>query len=851
MRKLFTAIIMLLASFAFADAGKCQIFINGKRLSAAGYSIAIPKEATVTEHHAAAELAKYLEQMTGEKLAVATQDAVKTPARIYVGKCDLPVKVNWKKLGLEGIHLQRVGDDLILAGGQRGVLYAVYSFLEDSLGCRWFTKDCVVIPESGVYRINGFRKVFGVFNGKKKVFVPKLEFRDTDYPSRKPAEFATPNKYNGPYGSEDPNWGGKIKYFGFVHTFEYIVPPSVYGKEHPEYFSEIEGERIPEGTQLCLTNPEVKKIAAEYIRKAMREHPDCTIFSVSQNDRHKYCECAKCTALANREGSQAGPLLHFVNYIADAVRDEFPDKAVDTLAYQYTRKPPKYVKPRPNVIVRLCSIECCFSHPLATCPNNKTFVDDIIGWSKLTKRLHIWDYVINYGHCLEPFPNLRVLNPNIKFFIKHGVTGIYEEANYFSKGGELAELRSYIMAKCLWDTNTDVEKVIKEFTDAYYGAAAPMIREYIEDLHDTVCDKDKSHVRIWSAPSDFLNHPDKLVKWNDLFLKAEAAVADNPTLLHRVKVAHIGVQYTMVSLSGALLKFENGRLVPQLSVDQNTITSLADTIKAEGITHVREGANGSAESWARSAVARTTAMDVKTLRNDLIAIDIIPSFGGRIWRAKYLPTGRDIILHTGNDKEGFVIDDNGYEEYANLNYRGPGFADNYAIVESGANFVVLKATMPNGNTITRRIEVLDGKAAFKVTSKMTSDKPVEKNAFRIHPAFMAEAPASSVFCRKADGSWKEYSLHDKKLPMGEHEIWMNKDRRPAGQWAILDRTDNIVLLDTFEDASIDFCYLNWKGSAKRVNLEEWSTPVNSDANNGPSIINTYEVMPLDKAPWNK
>ena len=139
-----------------------------------------------------------------------------------------------------------------------------------------------------------------------------------------------------------------------------------------------------------------------------------------------------------------------------------------------------------------------------------------------------------------------------------------------------------------WDTNTDVEKVIKEFTDAYYGAAAPMIREYIEDLHDTVCDKDKSHVRIWSAPSDFLNHPDKLVKWNDLFLKAEAAVADNPTLLHRVKVAHIGVQYTMVSLSGALLKFENGRLVPQLSVDQNTIASLADTIKAEGITHVRD-----------------------------------------------------------------------------------------------------------------------------------------------------------------------------------------------------------------------------------------------------------------------
>ena len=178
-------------------------------------------------------------------------------------------------------------------------------------------------------------------------------------------------------------------------------------------------------------------------------------------------------------------------------------------------------------------------------------------------------------------------------------------------------------------------------------------------------------------------------------------------------------------------------------------------------------------------------------------------------------------------------------------------ADNYDVIESGANFVVLKATMPNGNIITRRIEVLDGKAAFKVTSKMTSTKPVEKNAFRVHPAFMANAPVSSLFWLSADGTWKEHSLLDKKAPMSENELWMNKDRRPAGQWAILDRTDNLVLLNTFNNAAIDFCYLNWRGSAKRVNLEEWSTPVNSDANNGPMLENTYEMIPLDKAPWNK
>ena len=132
MRKLLAVTIMLIASLVMADAGKCQILINWNRLKADAYSIAIPKEATAAEKHAAAELSKYIEQMSGEKLAVVAEDDIKTANKIYVGKCSkLPVNVDWKKLGLEGIHIQIVGNDVVLAGGQRGALYAVYSFLEE------------------------------------------------------------------------------------------------------------------------------------------------------------------------------------------------------------------------------------------------------------------------------------------------------------------------------------------------------------------------------------------------------------------------------------------------------------------------------------------------------------------------------------------------------------------------------------------------------------------------------------------------------------------------------------------------------------------------------------------------
>ena len=114
--------------------------------------------------------------------------------------------------------------------------------------------------------------------------------------------------------------------------------------------------------------------------------------------------------LEEEEGSPAGPLLHLVNYVAAKVGKQYPHVAIDTLAYQYTRQPPRHVKPLPNVIVRLCSIECDFAHPL-TAKSNRTFAEDIRGWSKLCRRLYIWDYTTNFGHYIQPHPNLRVWAP--------------------------------------------------------------------------------------------------------------------------------------------------------------------------------------------------------------------------------------------------------------------------------------------------------------------------------------------------------------------------------------------------------------------------------------------------------
>ncbi|MEN6424452.1 MAG: DUF4838 domain-containing protein, partial [Phycisphaerales bacterium] len=438
-------------------------------------------------------------------------------------------------LGAEGIVIKTVGDDLILAGGRpRGTLYAVYTFLEDQLGCRWWSSTESRIPRKRV-----------VAADKVDIrYVPPLEYRSPFWTDAFEGDWSARNKANGQSHRLEAKHGGKHIYEGFVHTFFPLIPPDKYFAEHPEWFSEIDGKRKHEHAQLCLTNEEMRQELVKNLKQNLRNNPQATIASVSQNDWHGNCQCAKCKAIEEEEGSPAGLMLRFVNAVAADIEQEFPNVALSTLAYQYTRKPPAITKPRPNVIVQLCSIECSFCKPLAD-ERNKAFRDDIVGWSKISKRLYIWDYTTNFRHYFLPHPNLRALGPNVKFFVDHSVTGIFEQGAYTSYGAEMAELRAWVLAKLLWDPTRDGDALVNEFVSGYYGPAAPSIQAYLKVMHDGV-----------EASADWLGcfeqHTAKFLSFDNLtrgwqHLKAaEQAVMDDPDLRFRVQVAQLPVMYTFM-----------------------------------------------------------------------------------------------------------------------------------------------------------------------------------------------------------------------------------------------------------------------------------------------------------------
>jgi hypothetical protein len=559
------------------------------------FAVLVHPDAALPERHAAEELARYLQQISGAPFPVRqVQDpsSVAGPA-VLVGPeaaSSLIAPEEIAPLGKEGYILRTHGSRLAIAGGRpRGTLYGVYSFLEDELGCRWFTPDVSRIPKLPRIAIRPL----------DRTFVPPLEYRATDYPNSRDGDWAARNKINGTHARLDERRGGKIAYGAFVHTFNAILDPKEHFRDHPEYFSEVNGKRRAGRTQLGVTTPEVQRLAIETVRRWMRERPDATIFSVSQNDWHNYCTCPECTKVMAEEGSPAGPYLRFVNAVADAVRDEFPDNAISTLAYQFTRRPPAKTVPRPNVIVRLCDIECCFAHPLAvaatTDRRNADFAADLRSWSAISDRLYIWDYVIDYAHSIMPFPNLYTLKPNINFFINHGVKGIYEEANYFSRGGEFAELRTWIIAKTLWDPGYDSDRAIDEFLDGYYGEAAVPLRRYIDLIHGKAR-MDGIHFRIYDPPTSPLFSGDLLDRAVELFDQAEQAVANEPELLDRVQTARLPITYVRIARLRETLKHAGEASAEQKRLLAALFDRFDAVARKAGVSRIREGRRY--ESWA-------------------------------------------------------------------------------------------------------------------------------------------------------------------------------------------------------------------------------------------------------------
>ncbi len=526
MRYGLIACLTFSAALAQEPAATLTIAKDGK----SSFRIVIARTATAQEKHATEELRDLLRLVTGATLPIATDDQAVAEHEIMIGRnrhLDLVrARVDFDQLGTEGFTIRTVGPHLVIAGATpRANRYAVYTFLEDHIGCRWYTSAVSFVPTKS-------ELVLGKIDQTQ---VPAMVYREVYYAEAREHAFALHQKLNAGFEQAEPGEFAQdvISGNGWAHTLFSFLPPDKYFAEHPDYFALRDGKRQP--TQPCLASADVLRIVVENLKTAVQANPQFKYWSVSQMDNGEPCACPQCKAIDDREGSPSGAMIEFVNKVAE----RFPDKIISTLAYWYTMGPPKTVKPARNVHIMFC-IDADRTPP---------FPAWLEGWSKIAPRMYIWYYVIPCHNFIAPWPNLRLLQPQIQDYVAHGASGMFNEGGY-NAGSEFAELRSFLLAKLMWNPECDVSALIDDFLQGYYGAAGPAIRKYIDVVHDSLAATGGVlNGHYWSAhfAGGFLA-PAMLARYDAQFDEAEQAVADKPELLLRVQHARMPLMHAELQL---------------------------------------------------------------------------------------------------------------------------------------------------------------------------------------------------------------------------------------------------------------------------------------------------------------
>lgn len=511
-------------------------------------------------------LEKYMEQITGKDFSVSADG---NGLKFTLGySSEIPDN---------GYVIETGENEVSVTGnGTRGVIHGVYAFLEKYCNCRWFTSSLYSIPENAELIIPA---------GEKTEYKPYFEYTDTDWKSPRDVEYSLANGLNGnPYRSIPAELGGTVEYIsGFAHTLgSQFCSRDTYFESNPEYFALHNG--IRQNEQLCLTNEDVYNLVLGEVMALLKERHDpeksLQIVSLTQADSGpdaKMCQCAKCKAVDDENGSHSGTMITFVNRIANAVREAgYDNVAIDTFAYRYTRKAPVKVVPESNVIVRLCTIECCFSHAIddENCSENTSLMSDLREWSKICNRIYVWDYTTNYANTLGIFPDFGVLQRNVQVFCENNVAGLYEEGNYYMEqcDGEFGELRAYLLSKLMQNPYIDYGVCMDEFLEAYYGKGYENIRAFIDMTIEKPVPENR-HLKIYDSMADTLG-----------FSKADIEKADE--LWENAKnEAETEEHLNNIIRSEICWRYWKGYNV----FDKAETEKLIADIKEAGITMVREG----------------------------------------------------------------------------------------------------------------------------------------------------------------------------------------------------------------------------------------------------------------------
>ncbi len=603
MRKFVRFFLIVFVALCPMPSSGQMVLVKGGKAKA---SVVLTDQSAETRQ-AAELLNKFVERISGTQLPLAPQSKVRRNG-VFIGG---------KSAGLDTDSYQmecRAGSLFITSGGGRGAIYGVVALLEQYMGVNYWAYKAYDCPRRPTLELPAMQLRE----------VPAFRFRQT---------FS--------YGNDDPDYilwyrlNHQSEVFAsnlWVHTFNQILPASIYGTSHPEYYSFLNGERRPGAhSQWCLTNPEVFELACQKIDSIFKANPGKTMISVSQNDgNNTYCQCEACRAVDEYEGSPSGNLIRFLNKLAE----RFPDKQFSTLAYLYSMHPPRHVRPLPNVNIMLCDIDCKREVPLTDNASGRDFMRALEGWGRISDNIFVWDYGINFDNMIVPFPNFHILQKNLQLFKKNHAAMIFEQVNG-QRGTDFSEMRAYMLGKLMWNPSLDADSLMEVFLNGYYGKAGKYLYEYQKMLQGALL---ASNTDLWIYDSPVSHKRGMLnghcmAAYQELFDKAEASVRGDSTRLARVQIARLPIQYSELEIARTQTgldrvaverKLETFRMrcekyhITQLNERNNLVPDYCRLYKERFLSHANSNkAAGARVAWNHAPATRYRPIADKVLTDGL------------------------------------------------------------------------------------------------------------------------------------------------------------------------------------------------------------------------------------------
>lgn len=538
----------------------------------ASFNIVLPEHAARVTGIAARELAEHLRQATGRDVPIVSDQKAEPDAKVHT----LALKEDPEARDLpahpQGFAIETENRQTVIRSrSPHGILYGVYDFLENDVGCRWYAPDETLVPKRPDLSIAEGRRMDAPVFSYRELYAKDV-FADRRWAQRLRIDggcYDWPDRFDDHLFHYMPGYS--------VHTFDRLVPSKQYFAGHPEYYGLVNGKR--DKNILCLSNPRVFDVALAQLKKDLAAFPDRPlIISISQNDCGGWCMCPECRRIVEQEenGVPTGLLIRFLNRFDEALKGE--NVSVHTLAYFDTDTPPAVTQPNPGVIIQLCPIGVCYAHGPEECGHkaNVAFRGNLEGWSRMHKNLWIWSYHVNFYHSLQPFPNIHTLGIWFRFFADHHATGVFAQSDAMNPAVSLSRLRHYVIAKLLWNPHQDEKKLIEEFLEGYYREGAPAMREYLALLQGLVEGKPEIVTWIYESPLSPHFTVEFVLSAEKIFDDALAQLAPDSVAARRLRSERLSSDYMVLEF------WKAGRL----KRDANAILAQIDRLES-GCTEFR------------------------------------------------------------------------------------------------------------------------------------------------------------------------------------------------------------------------------------------------------------------------